>query len=87
MFRMGTYGHDIQSAMIEQINIEMEAKGWKQPELSKQSGISRSTLHRYMAGERDIPLPVFGAISEALGVTYAELATRAQALLDGKNVR
>lgn len=83
---MGTYGHDIQSAMVVQIKMEMAAKDWKQPELAKHSGISRSTLHRYLAGERDIPLPAFAEIADALGISYAELATRAQRRLDSENV-
>jgi len=72
--------------MVEQIEIELDARNWKQPELSKRSGIGRSTLHRYLAGERDIPLPIFGAICEALGITYVELAIRAQRLLESKNL-
>jgi len=84
---MGTYGNDIQSAIAVQIKAEMAAKDWKQPELAKRSGIPTSTLHRYLTGERDIPLPVFVEIANALGVTYVELAGRAQRRLDGENVQ
>jgi len=83
---MGTYGNDIQSAIAVQIKAEMAARDWKQPELAKRSGIPTSTLHRYLTGERDIPLPAFAEIANALGVTYLELAGRAQRRLDGENV-
>lgn len=65
----------------------MAANGWKQAELAKRAGLNVSTLHRYLAGERDIPLPVFAEISNALGLTYIELAGRAQRRLDGENVQ
>ena len=84
---MGNYGTDIQSAIAAQIKAEMGAKDWKQPELAKRSGIPTSTLHRYLTGERDIPLPAFVEIANALGVTYLELAARAQRRLDGENVQ
>ena len=83
---MGNYGTDIQAAIATQIKAEMAAKNWKQPELAKRAGLHTSTLHRYLAGERDIPLPVFADIADALGLTYVELAGRAQRRLDGEDV-
>jgi len=84
---MGTYGSEIQAAIATQIRAEMAAKGWKQAELAKRAGLNVSTLHRYLSGERDIPLPVFAEISNALDLTYIELAGRAQRRLDGENVQ
>ena len=83
---MGTYGNDIQSAMAVQIKAEMAACDWKQSDLASASGIPTSTLHRYLSGARDIPLPVFADIAQALGLSMIELATRAQRRLDGENV-
>ncbi|WP_426989685.1 helix-turn-helix domain-containing protein [Pseudarthrobacter sp. Y6] len=83
---MGNYGTDIQSAMAVQIKAEMAARDWKQSDLSRATGIVSSTLHRYLSGARDIPLPVFADIAQALGMSMIELATRAQRRLDGKNV-
>ena len=83
---MGTYGNDIQSAMAVQIKAEMAAKDWKQADLANASGIPTSTLSRYMKGERDIPLPVFADIAQALGLSMVELAVRAQRRLDAKDV-
>lgn len=84
---MGTYGSDIQAAMIVQIKAEMAAKDWKQPNLAKASNIPTSTLARYMSGEREMPLPAFVEIASGLGLSYIELATRAQRRLDGEGVQ
>ena len=84
---MGQYGHDIQAAMAVQIKAELAAKGWTQPALAKASGIPTSTLYRYLNGERDIPLPAFVTIADAMGISYLELAARAQRRLDGENVQ
>jgi transcriptional regulator with XRE-family HTH domain len=84
---MGTYGADIQSAMAVQIKAEMAARDWKQSDLSRATGIVSSTLHRYLSGGRDIPLPVFAEIAQGLGLSMIELATRAQRRLDGENVQ
>ena len=83
---MGNYGTDIQAAIATQVKAEMAAKGWKQAELAKRAGLHTSTLHRYLSGERDIPLPVFAEIADTLGLTYIELAGRAQRRLDGEDV-
>jgi transcriptional regulator with XRE-family HTH domain len=84
---MGTYGTDIQSAMAVQIKAEMAARDWKQSDLANASGIPTSTLHRYLSGARDIPLPAFAEIANALGMSMLELAARAQRRLDGENVQ
>jgi transcriptional regulator with XRE-family HTH domain len=84
---MGNYGTDIQAAMAVQIKAEMAAKDWKQPDLAQASGIPTSTLHRYLSGQRDIPLPAFAEIANALGLSMLELASRAQRRLDGENVQ
>jgi transcriptional regulator with XRE-family HTH domain len=83
---MGNYGEDIQDAVAAQIRAEMAALTWKQPDLAEKTGLSTSSLHRYLNGQRDIPLPVFAEISKALGLSPFELAARAQRRLDGENV-
>lgn len=84
---MGTYGHDIQSATAIQIKVELAERGWKQPDLAQRSGMPRTTLYRYLNGERDIPLPALAEIAEALGLTYMDLAARAQRRLEAKDVQ
>jgi transcriptional regulator with XRE-family HTH domain len=83
---MGNYGADIQSAIAVQIKAEMAAKDWKQSDLANASSIPTSTLHRYLAGGRDIPLPVFAEIAKALGLSMIELAQRAERRLNGQDV-
>lgn len=84
---MGTYGTDIQAALAAQIKAEMGALGWKQSDLAKVTDMQASTLHRYLSGARDIPMPVFAEIANALGLSMVELAQRAQRRLDGEDVR
>lgn len=83
---MANYGESIQSAIAVQIKAEMAAKDWKQSDLANASGIPTSTLHRYLSGARDIPLPVFASIAEALGLDIQELIARAKRRLEGENV-
>ena len=84
---MGTYGTDINTAMVVQIKAEMAARDWKQSDLAKNAGISTSAMSRYMNGERVMDLENMADIAEALGLTYWELAARAQRRLDGQDVR
>lgn len=84
---MGNYGTEIQAAIATQIKAEMAAKNWKQADLSKATGIVGSTLSRYLNAGRDIPLPVYADIANALDLSMVELAQRAQRRLEGKNVQ
>lgn len=84
---MGTYGDDINAAMIAQIGAEMGARGWNRLELAAKSGISRSSIYRYMDAERQMKLGDLADIAAAFGLSYFELATRAQRRLDGEDVR
>lgn len=84
---MGTYGNDINAAMIAQIGAEMGARGWNRNELAKRSGISTSSIYRYMDAERQMKLGDIADIAEALGMDYFELSTRAQRRLKSEDVR
>lgn len=84
---MGTYGENIAAAMIVQIKAEMAARDWNRTELAKQSGISSSSMYRYLDGERQMKLQDIADIAAALGMSYLELATRAQRRLDAEDVR
>jgi transcriptional regulator with XRE-family HTH domain len=84
---MGNYGIEIQAAIATQIKAEMAARDLKQSDLVKATGIVSSTLYRYLSGQRDIPLPAFAEIANALGLSVMELAGRAQRRLDGENVQ
>jgi hypothetical protein len=46
-----------------------------------------STLSRYLAGERDVPLLVVAGFTDALGLPLMELIDRAQRRLSGEQVQ
>lgn len=81
---MGTYGSEIQAAIAAEIKAETAARNWKQADLAKATGMQASTLHRYLSGVRDIPMPAFGSIASALGLSMFELAQRAERRLDSE---
>jgi len=86
---MGTYANGIQAAIVSQIRAEIAAIGWGQAELAEKSGVPTSTLSRYLSrtAPRDIPLPAFAAIAEALSMSVVELSARAERRLQGQDVR
>jgi DNA-binding Xre family transcriptional regulator len=75
---VSSFGKDFQSAITVQIKAEMAAKDWKQSDLAAHVGMHTSTLHRYLAGVRDIPMPVFAEIARSLDLSIVELMGRAQ---------
>lgn len=75
---MGKTGNDLQAAVVAQIKGEMDARDWNQMALAAASSIPTSTLSRYLAGTRDLPVPVVVDIGAALGLTFVELLRRAE---------
>lgn len=84
---MGTYGNDIQAALVKQVKAEMAARDMKQKAMADKLGMQGSTLSRYLAGERDIPMPVVFGFADALGLTVVELVERAERRLSGEQVQ
>ena len=84
---MGTYGIDIQAALVKQVKAEMAAQDMRQKDMAERLGMQTSTLSRYLAGERDIPMPVVFGFADALGLSIIELVQRAERRLDGENVQ
>ena len=84
---MGTYGNDIQAALVKQVKAEMAAQDMRQKDMAAKLGMQTSTLSRYLAGERDIPMPVVFGFADALGLTAIELVQRAERRLEGNNVQ
>ena len=84
---MGTYGIDIQAALVKQVKAEMAAQDMRQKDMAAKLGMQTSTLSRYLAGERDIPMPVVFGFADALGLTAIELVQRAERRLEGNNVQ
>jgi len=52
---------------------EAERRGVSQNELSKRSGVPRSTMYRLMTGERTASLETAGRLAAALGVELREV--------------
>lgn len=84
---MGNYGIDIQAALVMQVKAEMAAKDMKQKDMAARLGMQASTLSRYLAGERDIPMPVAFSMAAALDLPIIELVQRAERRLGGKDVQ
>jgi transcriptional regulator with XRE-family HTH domain len=90
---MGSFGEQVQAAIAAQISAEIAAMRPKvsQAEIAKRAGISTSALSRYLKDPedemaRDIPLPVFADIAQALGLSPRELYDRAMRRLGGNDV-
>lgn len=84
---MGTYGVQIQAALVKQVKAEMAARDMKQRTMATKLGMQGSTLSRYLSGERDIPMPVVFSFAEALDLSVVELVQRAERRLSGEQVQ
>lgn len=84
---MGTYGNDIQAALIAQVKAEMAVQDMRQKDMAAKLGMQASTLSRYLAGERDVPMPVVFSFADALGLSVIELVQRAERRLAGNQVQ
>ena len=84
---MGTYGVEIQAALVKQVKAEMAARDMKQRTMATKLGMQGSTLSRYLSGERDIPMPVVFSFAEALDLSVVELVQRAERRLSGEQVQ
>jgi len=61
---------DNMDKIIERMNQAISKKGYSYPELSKITGVSKSSLQRYATGAtKKIPIDVIEAIAKATGVT------------------
>lgn len=78
---MGTKKHDgpteFSAKVVAQIKAEMAAGGILLQDLPERTGLSASSLSRYMNGHRDMNLGDVQVIANALGIDYFELMRRA----------
>lgn len=65
-------------ALAAEIRAEAAAKRMSTTDLAVRSGISKPSAYRYLAGERDLPVPVLLDMASDLGVSAATLLDRAQ---------
>jgi len=71
----------LEASLATQIKVELVERGMDQKTLAERVGIHPVTLTKYMKGQRSIPMPIFFAVAEALGVSPRELMERAEARL------
>lgn len=69
-------------AVARALDARREQERISRPELSRLSGIPYPTLHRYLKGERAIPMSRFIAIATAMNVEAAEIIEAAQRILE-----
>lgn len=61
-----------------EIRGEIAAQGLKIGDLEEASGVERTSIWRYLKGERAMPLDVLVALADALRVDASELVQRAE---------
>lgn len=67
-----------QAAVAEQLTAERAARGLTIDSLAASAGIHRSSVIRYLDGERDIKMSALFAMAGALGLSVPELLLRAE---------
>jgi plasmid maintenance system antidote protein VapI len=78
---MTTYGDRLEAAVATEVRVELAVQRMSQKALAEAVGVGREALNNYLNGHRDMPMPVFIRIAEALGLTAQELMQRAEARL------
>jgi len=68
-----------EAALAQQIKVELAERGMDQKDLAEAIGIHKVTMSQYMTGKLSMKMPTFYKVSEALGLTPAELMTRSVA--------
>lgn len=81
---MGNYGSDIQSAIADELRSERAIQRVTMDDLADRAGMVKITMHRYMQGNRDIPVKALADICRALNVSMGEIIDRAEARLASK---
>lgn len=67
-----------QEAIAEQLRAERAARGLTIEDLAATTTLHRSSVIRYLSGERDIKISVLFELSGALGLSVPELLRRAE---------
>ncbi len=59
--------------MISAIENALSSAGLSQRDLAARTGLSQSTVHRILKGERNVKMPELIRIADAIGCTVAQL--------------
>jgi plasmid maintenance system antidote protein VapI len=76
---MSTYGAKLEAALATQIKVELVEHDMDQKDLAAAIGIESATLSRYLRGHRNMPMPTYFKVAEALGLSPQVLMQRAEA--------
>lgn len=74
---MTNYEEHLDSALATQIKVELAERDMTQTDLAAAIGVGRPALNRYMKGHQSMPMPTFCKVARVLGLSPAELMTRA----------
>lgn len=67
----------IEAQIARQIRVELAERGMEQGELADRAGLARSTMSRYLQGQRSMTVKTFANVAEALGKLPSDLLKRA----------
>lgn len=68
----------LERALATVIRMELAGLGMSIAKLAEHAGVSRETMSNYLNGKREMPLPVYFKVSEALKIGPRELMRRAE---------
>lgn len=83
---METYGQDIQAAIADMLRAERAVQDITLDEMAERAGMPKITLHRYLKGQRDIPLKSLAQMCKALDVPIGVIIQRAEERLQAKKL-
>lgn len=79
---MDTTGEAFAKAVAAELRGERAKKDLLVSDLVERAGISKSAVLHYLNGQRDIPIPAFFALCDALGVSPTVIFKRAEESVD-----
>ena len=74
---MTEYGNQFAKAIAEELRAQKARTGKTNEELADAVGVSAVTVLRYLRGQRQIPIDVFGDLCKALDVSAADITATA----------
>lgn len=78
LFYMGTYGEDLQAAIVAQLQAERAVARLTYAELGNRAKIKEQTIMRYLTGKRDMPMTALLDICRALELEPRNLVVLAE---------
>lgn len=81
---MDTKAQEYQDAIAEQLRAERAARNLTMDDLVERTSIARSSVIRYLSGERDIKMSALFELAGALGLSVPELLLRAEQRISDK---